>query len=119
MTVTITHAGVMMTPAIVLDGYESDRTLGTRAHDVIGSSDPDVTYGAASLRRGTLRLVFTTQAAAVQCEVQHIQTGTFTLVDTDVSSVGMTYVPIERLTTRLDNQTGWWVVTVPYREVLP
>lgn len=119
MTVTITHGAVIMTPRLVLDGYESVRSSGNLAHEVLGSNEPDITFGTASLRRGRLQLFFLTQTPAIACEVQHIQPGVFTLVDTDISSAGMTYVPVGEITTRPDPRTGRWIVTIDYREVLP
>ena len=105
-------------PVYVL-GYETSRASRNVFHDVIGRSDPDVTLMPASLRTGTLELLYTTEAAALEAERMHAVMAVLTLADIDVPSVGMTYVVDGTLQRRLDATVGVWTVSVPYREVRP
>ena len=117
--ITITHGDTIMQPVLVLDGYESRRRVGNVVHRILGRNDPDITFHPAGLRTGQLQLFFLAAAPAIECESHHAMAGSFRLVDDDVPDAGMDYVPAEgEIGTRRDPQTGRYIVTVPFQEVL-
>lgn len=118
MPTTITDGTVTVTPRLV-EGYESARASKNLFHPVIGRNSPDVTLRPADLRTGSLTFLFTVEADAIACETMH-QSGVFTLTDTDVPSVDMTYVLDGSVTRTLDPDVAHiWHVTVDFQEVAP
>lgn len=119
MTISITRGVTTIYPSLIL-GYKSERKSGNQIHNIIGSGSPDVTYGPASYRTGTLQIFCLSWTDAVALETLHTQAGKFTLTDTVTTSVSMTYVPSGAIASELDDQTGKrWVVSVDYQEVAP
>lgn len=116
---TITIGATVITPTVV-DGYESSRQSGNIVHQILGTSSPDVTFRPAQLRRGSLRLVFASEAAAKAAEDAHATAGTCELSDGDVETVDMVYVVDGEIRRTLDDATRHvWVVTVDFQEVSP
>jgi hypothetical protein len=119
LTTTLSNGTDTIAPDLV-DGYESSRTARTLTHDVIGRADPDITLRPADTRKGQLRLVFGDEAAAAAAEISHAGTSVWTLTTSDLTTIGMRYVVAEGDVTRiLDATRACWIVTVPFREVLP
>lgn len=121
MTSTITHAGGIITPTLI-DGYEAERQARNVVHEIINRSAPDVTLRAPGLRRGSLKCVFAAQLDAVAAFGNLSIPQVFTITDTDVPSLGMTFVVPDGEVIRiaLDDQTRHtWIVTLPFAEVLP
>lgn len=121
MTSTITHIGGTITPTLI-DGYEADREARNIVHDIVNRSDPDVTFRAPGLRRGAFKCVFANQLDAVAAFGALSIPQAFTVADTDVPSIGMTFVVPDGQNIRiaLDNTTRrTWIITVPFAEVLP
>lgn len=105
-------------PTLVL-GYEATRESGTRVHKLIGGGVAAV-LGMAIPRTGTLRLFYPTRADAFAALNLHARAASFTLANTDIGQVEMTYVVSEggRVTIALDDQTrAAWVVSVDFQEV--
>lgn len=117
---TITIGATTITPTLI-DGYESTRESRNIVHPIIGTASPDVTIRPAMLRRGTLRLLFTTEAAAKTAEDTHANaTEPATLVAPEASTVDMTYVVDGRISRALDEATRRaWIVLVDFQEVEP
>lgn len=115
---TITDGTTTSTPVAVL-GYESKRSGQNIVHAVIGRADPDVTLRPAGLRTGTLTLLFESEADAAECEVMHAAAVVLAMADSDVSTVGMSYVVSGAVTRSLDDASrSLWTVAVEYQEVL-
>lgn len=120
---TITHSGGVIAPTLV-DGYQAAREGRTILHWVIGRPDPDVSFRPPALRSGELRCVFATEEAAWAALNVLVLPRMFTLVDPDVTSVGMTFVTGfedgQPLSPHLDDATrSVWVLVVPFQEVTP
>lgn len=117
---TITHAAGVITPTIH-DGYTARIPMRTIVHDILGRSDPDVTFRPAGMRAGNLPLVFASKAAA-WAAVGILKRGeVFTLADTDAPEIGMYFIVGDgELEPELDDATRKvWLLRVPFREVLP
>jgi hypothetical protein len=119
MATTITNGVDTITPTLV-NGYRSGRPSRNVEHDILDRPDPDVSLQEAGTRKGTLELVFDTEADAAEAEELHAGISTWSLVNTDHSGVAMTYVlaagsDLER---ELDDTRKAWIVRVPYREVI-
>jgi hypothetical protein len=116
---TIAHSTGVITPTIV-DGYRAARTPRTILHPILGRADDDVTFRPASLRKGTLSLVFATEAAANSAAAALAIPQVLTLADPDIT-IGMTFVVSDEDTEiELDDETrDAWILTVPFREIAP
>ncbi|MEV4738539.1 MULTISPECIES: hypothetical protein [unclassified Microbacterium] len=114
---TITHATGVITPTIV-DGYTAARSPRTIMHPILGRDADDVTLRPASLRRGSLTLVFALEVDARAAVTALTTPQVLTLADPDVS-IGMSFVVAEDdVTLELDDETrDAWIVTTPFREV--
>lgn len=121
MTSTITSAGGNVTPTLI-DGYQAEREARNILHEIINRSDPDVTFRAPGLRRGAFTCVFASQTDAVAAYGILSLPQSFTIADSDVPSIGMTFVVPDGETIKiaLDTTTRrTWIITVPFAEVLP
>lgn len=146
MTTIISHAGGLIYPTLI-EGYESQRESGNIAHPVSGRANPDYTLRPASLRTGTLTLVFTgssavaeygfvdgyivalggeggmdPEIASLEAEQAHAEARVFTLTTAERTTVLMTYVVREggRIARMLDPQTRRvWMVMVDFQEIIP
>lgn len=120
MSTTITHDAGTITPKVV-NGFEASRPVRSKVHDILGSSNSDVTFRPAGLRRGTLTLVFATGAEAAAAEAVLATPQVFLLVEPDVVEVEMSFVVAGGdLRPRLDPGTRkTWLVDVPFVEVSP
>lgn len=117
MSVTITHAGGVITPTSVTE-YGAEQAGGNIVHPILGSNNVHVTLRPAALRTGTLTLVFATAIAAASARVQHAAGGVFALTSPEVAVVDMSYVLDGTLGT-VQGKAGEWTITVDFHEVLP
>ena len=118
MTTTLTRGTTVFQPTLVL-GYLSTRNAENKVHNVIGRSDPEITFKAAGLRTGTLSIFCATYADALTVESMHAVTGVFTLTDDQLPGLNMRYVPSGSITSELDDDTRiQWKVSIDFQEVL-
>lgn len=114
-TVTVPRTS---SPALVV-GYDSARAGRNVFNPVLGRGYPDVTLQPATPRTGTLTFLFTSEADAAECERMHRGIDLLTLTDSDLSTIGMTYVLDGNLRRQLDPETlSVWTVAVDYQEVI-
>jgi hypothetical protein len=112
--------GTNVVTPLVTQGYESTRSSANVFNAVIGRSYPDVTLMPAGLRTGTLTSVFTTEAESARFEALHVGTSVITFMDTDLPSVGMSYVVDGSIRRQLDPESRlYWIASVDFREVRP
>lgn len=122
MTTTITRGSTVFTltgsESVGLMGYRSERATGNIVHPIIGRGNPDITFGPAGLRTGTLRMMCASKTDALTLSNLLAGTGTFVLTDTDSPQINMTFVPSGKLSTEVDSQ-GWkrWIVECDFQEV--
>lgn len=122
MTTTITadDASGTTTPLLVL-GYDTARQSRNIVHDLIGGGIA-VALIAPRPRSGVLELLYSVEADAWAALALHARETTFTLVDTDVPDVNMSYLlnGTADLGLSLDQDTRKvWVLAVPYQEIVP
>lgn len=111
---------VVKVEPLVVNGLSVAREARSIVHTILGSSNPDVTFRPASLRRGTLKLVMPSAASAFAAQSGLLTPRTFDLVDTDVPQANMRFVvgDDEEVTVTLDPVARKsWIVEVPFREV--
>lgn len=121
MTTTITNGTDVLEPILVL-GYRTGRPSRNVEHDILDRADPDISFQPAGTRKGTLELLFDTEAAAEEAELLHAAIATWTISDPERTTVAMSYVLAQggELERELDDDTrNVWIVRVPFREVLP
>lgn len=119
MSTYVTDGTTTVTPQAV-DGFTSARVSGIRVHPILGASNPDITYQAAGLRTGTLRLIFAAEADALTAETLHTTGSILTIVSTERAAVNFSYVAAEGDAVRvlLDDETrDVWIVEIDYQEV--
>lgn len=118
MAITLTHVptGATQTIPLVL-GYQSDRTVPTVVHSLIGIANPDFTVKPPGPRAGTFRMFCTSESTATTLATFLARTGPFTLTDTGTTLANTTFLVTGRITYELDEQT-WLrcVVSVEYTE---
>jgi hypothetical protein len=103
---------------LVVEGYQSARQSRHVFNDVLGRAFPDVTLAPAGPRRGTLTMLFGSEAEALACEQMHTGTSVLTFADSDLPTAGMTYVADGSITRRLEPSTlVLWSVSVDFQEV--
>lgn len=113
----IAHLDGIIEPTAV-DGYSSSRRSNNVVHIIPGSPNPDVTLRPASLRTGTLRMVFADEDAAKAAEDAHSSGAAFTLTADERPTLAMHYVVSGDVTRELGT-AGQWVVQVGYQEIAP
>jgi hypothetical protein len=117
MEIQAAPSGVKMQPLLV-NGYETARPTRNVVHEILGTGVKDVTLRPASPRTGTLRLVFLTEATALQALTQHSNANYFSMGDTDLTTIGMRYVVTGTVTSSLDDESrSIWLVEVPFQEI--
>ncbi|MGK9146668.1 hypothetical protein KXS11_03450 [Plantibacter flavus] len=118
MPATITHAGVTLTPELVL-GLADAAESGNVFHKLLSGTE-DLTTRPAGPRNGTLGFLFLDEASVDQAFQLHREAGTFTLVYPERPTWNITYAPDGRISRELDPETSRiWTLTVGFREVTP
>lgn len=96
-------------------------TIGSRnqVHPLLGGGVA-VTFGGDSLSTGTLEMLFTTEAAALDAYTQ-LDTGhIFQLVDTSKTSTSMYFVISGNVTRTFQIESDdTWVITADFQQVIP
>lgn len=116
---SITHSAGVIVP-VTVDGYSASRSPRTLLHPILGRAGDDVTFRPAGLRKGTLTLVFATEATAHSAFGVLLTPQVFTLSDPDVD-IAMSFVVAEddvRLSLDPETRTVW-LIELPFREVSP
>lgn len=118
MSSVITRDAVTITPDEI-EGYESERESGNRAHPILGSENVDITHRPAKRRRGTLTLMFSDETASKAAEDAHAASGIepFVLTNAVTSTIEMSYAVVGRIGRSFQGRDGFWRVTVDYQEV--
>lgn len=118
MTATITDGTANVSPTLWLTASQSFQSA-NKVHRLL-SGRVAVTLGATAPRRGTLGLLFDSEAAKEACVTLHRSAALFHIADPDAPSLEMTYVlddggsvDVERLTDFDDA----WLVRIDYQEV--
>tara|TARA_R100000365_G_C2744982_1_gene73722 strand:- start:1463 stop:1825 length:363 start_codon:yes stop_codon:yes gene_type:complete len=115
-TISASGGGGSTSPTLVL-GYQAARRGRNIIHDLIGDGIA-VTLIGSRLRSGTLALLYPAKADAFAAEALLASKATFTLTDTDVAEVGMSFVTDGDVTVELDDATrDAWVVSVDFQQV--
>ncbi|GLK17745.1 hypothetical protein [Herbiconiux flava] len=119
ITITASAGGYVLRPLLVL-GYTWTLNARNNIHPLVGSASPAVTVRPATLRSGTLRLLFANEQQAAAAELVHSLGSALTLADSDRLSAGMTYHPTGRIEIALDPETrSRWIVSVDFQAVAP
>ena len=122
MSNVITSQTAVITPTLIT-GYSSKRESHTVLHQIIDRSAPDVTLRAASLRSGSLELLFAAEdaeAASSAAEAALSEAAVFTLTSDERSTVGMPFVVQGSITRTLDDASrSAWTVAFDWAEVAP
>lgn len=116
MPTVINHAAGTITPTAV-KGWESGAEARTIVHYVPGREDPDITLRPATLREGTITLVFASAAAAYAARPFLVFPQLLTLASTDVPQVSMSFVVANGRVSDVLGAAGEWTISVPFQEV--
>lgn len=114
-TITRVSDSQTSTPQFI-SGYDAAYESGNVVQKLIGG-DIAVTLVAQSPRSGTLHLYYADASDAEAAILLHLGTDTFTLTDTDVAFVDMTYVAGTITPTIRVSETDLWLVDVEFQEL--
>lgn len=118
-TITASTGSPATTTPIALSGYKSARASLNRVHRLIGGGVAIAT-GLGVPRAGRMQLVYSSRAEAFAAFNMHARPATFTLTQTDIGQVGMTYVIAENGGVEImlsDATRSIWTVAVDFQEV--
>lgn len=105
---------------LLLTQYAGGRTTQHIVHEIIGRSDPDVTFAPTQTRAGELTLLYESLELVGQARDLLALPGPITLTQKDMPALSMTFVvPGGELTIAPDQEDpSLWTITVPFREVV-
>jgi len=120
-TITQTVSPFTATEPEVVDGFESSVDSNNIMH-VLANGRTIPVFRTASLRKGTMRLVYgTDETASRAAEVMFASGEYFELDDADRPSIdGMIFAVSGAIARQLDDETrDVWIVTVEFEELAP
>jgi hypothetical protein len=117
MVDAITHSSGTLTPTVV-DGYSAERETRTIVHPLLGREDDAVTFRPSGLRKGTLPLVFASEADAAEALEVLATPQVLSFLSDDRPTLNMTFVIVSPgASLDLDAQTrNVWLVRAPFKE---
>lgn len=116
MTSTTITSGANNIVPIAVYGYETTQQARNLEHPIIGTANTDITYRPASKRRGTLQMVFATEAAADSARtLLATTTAPWTLTNSVRTTVNMTFAVSGDIKLGID-RTGAYLLDVGYVE---
>jgi hypothetical protein len=111
-------AGASTYVPLTVDGFNSTRAGGNVVHELIGTTDDAIALAPARLRTGTFKCVFSSLALANAFANAMSAAASFSVADTDVSAVNMSFVIQGNIAVELDDETrDAAIVTLDYREI--
>jgi hypothetical protein len=116
MAHTITD-GVTTITIPTIDGYSAPTPTNNLVRAVIGTSEPSVSFRAASLRAGTLSCVFDDEGDAWDLYALLLAGVVLTLASTARPVVDMDFVATGNVTPELDSTRAAWLVSFDWQEV--
>lgn len=120
MTTTISNGTTTVT-LVTLGTLDVEQDAGNLGHTIIGAAALATTLRPAGLRKGTYEAVLGQNAALAQSlQTMLTATGTFTLADTTVTALGMTFILAPGGTAHLsldDDTRSVWSVTFDFQEI--
>jgi hypothetical protein len=120
MSATIARTSTPFTSVVgltVLSPYSLEVRTRTYVHD-LAAGGIAVSLVVANPPSGTFEVLFDVEATARSLVTLLAQPTTFTLVETTMTTVNMTFVVTDSIGLRLDEETlKVWIVTVPYQAV--
>jgi hypothetical protein len=118
-TITASNGAGTTTPHLVLVPYQANLESRNIVHDLSGGGIA-VSLVPPRPRSGEFEALYLTEAEAFDALTLHQQPTSFELAESDVPTVGMTYVVDGTVRIRLDDQTQHvWILTIGYQEILP
>jgi hypothetical protein len=120
MTTTITYpGGPAMVPTMPLAASGMLRARTRNVTHTILDGDPVHTLRRAEPATGTLRLLFDSETAALDCFTAHMLPAVFTVVDDDSALLNFDYIATDSPEIQIDEESlELWTVTVPV-QVIP
>jgi len=116
MPTTISKAPASIQP--LASRVESKRESKNITHDIIGRTDVDVTFGGASLRTGTVEMLFSNHTAARAAEAFLAVPGVFTLADSELPGLNMRFVVSGAIEVAVWETITHWTVKFDFTEVV-
>lgn len=122
MSITITAqdgTGDATTPTRITR-YDAASDSGNVVHEMIAPGEIAVTIVGDLPPAGSVSFLYTTDAAADAARALLGRRTSFTLVDTDRASLGMTFVRDGRLSPVIhDELENLWIIEVGFQEIVP
>lgn len=113
---TVSTPTQSVTPLLV-SGWNTTRAPRTVVHDVLGRTDPEVTYRPAATRSGDLTYLFNNLSDAQRCESMHSSGVVLTLSDETTGTMRYVVSGDVALNTETDRGSVW-SVRATFREVV-
>lgn len=114
-TITVNDGTDDTTEPAAVDGFNAQNEGRTIVHRIIGGGIA-LALIAPDPATGTLALVYTSEALAEAGRQLHLRRSTYTMTNTDVPTVGMTYA-VTGVGRVLTADVGKWQVDVSFQEV--
>lgn len=104
---------------LMLIQFAGARTAQHIVHEILGRSDPDVTFMPTQTRAGTLTFLYESLDAVAAARDLLALPGPVTLTQTDMPALSMTFVVVGDLEVAPDQQDPYlWTIAVPFREAV-
>jgi hypothetical protein len=104
---------------LMLTEYSVSRVTQHKIHEIIGRSDPDVTFGPTQTRSGSMTFLWESITLASAARDILAAPGSARLEQSDRPDLSMTFVITGDLSIAPDQQDPeLWTLTVPFREVI-
>lgn len=107
------------TVPLMLIQFAGARTAQHVIHEILGRSDPDVTFMPTQTRAGTLTFLYESLDAVAAARDLLALPGPVTLTQADMPALSMTFVVTGDLEVAPDQQDPYlWTIAVPFREAV-
>lgn len=117
MANTISDGVTTVTPTVI-DGYRATTQSNNIVRQVIGASEPAVSFRTAGLRSGAMVCVFSDSDDAHDLFALLLEGSALTLSSSDRPEISMDFVSVEAIDIALDDLTrSVWLVTFDWQEV--
>lgn len=104
---------------LMMTQYASGRTTQHVVHEILGRSDPDVTFTPTQTRSGSVSFLYESLALASEGADLLAASGPITLDQSDLPTLSMVFVVTGEIALAPDDQDAdMWALTVPFREVI-
>ncbi len=116
-TITGATSGDETTPVLIRP-HRTTQESSTIVHDIQGAASPWVSLSAARSRAGTLEALYDSESATEAARVMLTGAELFAITYPGRTSLELTFAVTGALDIELQRDRRYWVVRIPFREVV-